>query len=167
MAKRFVADSCFWFALFEPRDQYHRAATSLQEQLTVHDLIVPWPTLYEALNTRLVRRPDRLARFKAIIERPSTSIVEDRSYRTDSLRIVLGPDPAYLQPGRPCHSFNDRGPLIEAPCPAYVQSKGLPRRMQPPRDNSPERVACRAHSGWLHRAAPHNSMLCGMRDFAM
>ena len=91
MAKRLVADSCFWFALFEPRDQYHRAATSLEEHLTVHDLIVPWPTLYEALNTRLVRRPDRLARFKAIIERSSTSIVEDGSYRTDSLRFVMGP----------------------------------------------------------------------------
>ena len=91
MAKRLVADSCFWFALFEPRDQYHRAATSLQEQLTVHDLIVPWPTLYEALNTRLVRRPDRLARFKAIIERSSTTIVEDGPYRNDSLRFVMGP----------------------------------------------------------------------------
>jgi hypothetical protein len=38
MATKIVADSGFWFALFEPRDQYHRSATGLQEELIVHDL---------------------------------------------------------------------------------------------------------------------------------
>ena len=89
MAKRIAADTCFWFALFDPSDSYHSEATILAEDLDIHQLVIPWPTLYEALNTRLLRRRHDLSRFKTMVEKPSTVLVEDGAYRDASLRFVL------------------------------------------------------------------------------
>ena len=89
MPKNIAADTCFSFALFNPSDKHHDEAMILEEDLNIHQLIVPWPTLYEALNTRLLRRRNDLSRFKAILEKPSTVLVEDGPYRNTSLRFVL------------------------------------------------------------------------------
>ena len=89
MPKKIVADTCFWFALFNPSDDYHDAASVIEDELSIHQLVVPWPTLYEALNTRMLRRRHEISRFKAIVERPSTVLIEDNPYRDSSLRFVL------------------------------------------------------------------------------
>lgn len=87
--KKIAADTCFWFALFDPSDRHYDEAMILEEDLSIHQLIIPWPTLYEALNTRLLRRRHEISRFKTIVERPGTVLVEDGPYRDASLRFVL------------------------------------------------------------------------------
>lgn len=89
MPKNIVVDSGFWFALFNERDRYHAEASILEEDLLVHRLIVPWPTLYEAVNTRFVRRSHDLARLKAIVTKTSSLIVDDGPYRVASLEYIL------------------------------------------------------------------------------
>lgn len=89
MPKKVAADSGFWFALFNERDKYHLDAQSIEEDLSVHSVIVPWPTLYETINTRFCRKKHNLVRFKALMDRSSTVIVDDSPYRKSSLEHVL------------------------------------------------------------------------------
>ncbi len=89
MPKKVAADSGFWFALFNERDKYHLDAQSIEEDLSVHSVIVPWPTLYETINTRFSRKKHNLVRLKALMDRPSTVIVDDGPYRNSSLEHVL------------------------------------------------------------------------------
>lgn len=89
MAKNIVADSGFWFGLFNARDNYHREACSIESSIAVHNLLVPWPSLYETMNTRLMRRrPDR-DRFRTYLRRTSTILLDDVSYRSSSLNYVI------------------------------------------------------------------------------
>lgn len=46
-----LVDSGFFFALFDPRDQHHAAAREKQEWLETLAVIMPWPILYETINT--------------------------------------------------------------------------------------------------------------------
>ncbi len=60
MPKKIVADTCFWFALLEPSDAHHDAARILEEELGIHQLVIPWPTLYETGRLRSTRCRDAL-----------------------------------------------------------------------------------------------------------
>src|SRR5712664_2647007 len=89
MLRKIVADSGFWIALFNERDDYHVAARAIEDFFPFHSLLVPWPTLYEALNTRLIRRPHDVARLKLFLAMPSTILIEDDAYKETSLQFVL------------------------------------------------------------------------------
>ena len=89
MAKKILVDTGFWFALFNERDDYHSEALALQDDIQIHSLLVPWPTLYEAVNTRFIRRKHDGARLKRFLELPSTILIEDEPYRESSLQFVL------------------------------------------------------------------------------
>lgn len=89
MAKNIIADSGFWFALFNERDEYHEEAIILEEDIRVHRILVPWPTLYETLNTRFIRRKHDVIRIRSFLEKPSTILLEDSFYREASLQFIL------------------------------------------------------------------------------
>jgi len=89
MSKKIIADSGYWFALFDERDKYHEEAQVLEDDMRVHTLLVPWPTLYESINTRLIRRRHNVVRFQKFLEMPSTFLIEDLPYRDASLEAVL------------------------------------------------------------------------------
>lgn len=87
---RLLVDSGFFFALFNPRDQHHSEACEKQEWLEIASVVVPWPILYETVNTRFTRSPDRIARFESIVhDRRRTEFVDDSPYREDALDQVL------------------------------------------------------------------------------
>jgi predicted nucleic acid-binding protein len=98
MGKRILVDTGFWFALYDSRDRYHDSALSLAEYLNPHWLIVPWPSLYETLNTRFVRRKNWLRSFEAAIHRDNVILLPDGSYRESALIDVFSND---LQQGKP------------------------------------------------------------------
>ncbi len=89
MAKKIIADSGYWFALFNERDKYHTEARVLEENIRVHTLLVPWPTMYESINSRLIRQSHNVIRLKHFLEMPSTVLIEDSHYRNASLEFVL------------------------------------------------------------------------------
>ena len=93
--ERVLVDSGFFFALFNERDRHHASACQLEGWLDLAQVILPWPILYETVNTRFVRRPANLAKFEAITRAPETFLLDDSPYRAASLGGVLA------QPGRP------------------------------------------------------------------
>lgn len=95
MPKNVAADSGFWFALFNERDKYHFDAKSIEQDFFVHRIIVPWPTLYETINTRFSRKKHNLVRLKVLMERSNTIIVDDSAYRNASLEQVLNASQPY------------------------------------------------------------------------
>jgi predicted nucleic acid-binding protein len=89
MSKKIIADSGYWIALFNERDEYHEQAQVLEEEMLVHTLLVPWPTLYETINTRLIRRGHDVVRLQKFLEKSSTVLIDDSIYRDSSLESVL------------------------------------------------------------------------------
>ena len=53
---RLLVDTGFFIALFDPRDNHHIDACEKQEYLENLSIVIPWPILYETINTRLVKR---------------------------------------------------------------------------------------------------------------
>lgn len=51
--------------------------------------VLAWPILYETVNTRLVRRPETLAKFKSIATGSETILLDDAPYREESLAGVV------------------------------------------------------------------------------
>ena len=96
-----LVDSGFFIALLDPRDRYHTEAGKKEEWLDVYSLVVPWPVLYETVNTRftrqMTRRPANRARFESLVLRsePQTIRLDDSSYRhkayADTLAQVKEP----------------------------------------------------------------------------
>ena len=84
-----LPDSGFFFALYDPRDTHHVSAYGKREWLELLPIVLPWPVLYEAVNTRFARRREVLARFDAIVMHPNTELLDDSPYRSDSYRTVL------------------------------------------------------------------------------
>ena len=84
-----LVDSGFFFALFDPRDQHHSDACEKQDWLESLSVVVPWPILYETINTRFVRRPETLVRFETILRAHDTVLLDDSPYRLDAYEDVL------------------------------------------------------------------------------
>ena len=57
-------------------------------------IVLPWPILYETVNTRLARRPETLAKFGTIARSPETVLLDDSPYREGSFATVLAQDAA-------------------------------------------------------------------------
>jgi len=89
MAKNILIDTGYWIALFNERDRHHTTARVLEDDLSIHTLLIPWPTLFECVDTRLARRKDSAIRFKQLPLRPRTALVDDSPYRHKSLHFVL------------------------------------------------------------------------------
>lgn len=83
-SKTLLVDSGYFFALFNPRDRYHADACEKQDWLEILSVVIPWPVLYETINTRFVRRPETVARFESLIRLPDTVLLDDAPYRLDA-----------------------------------------------------------------------------------
>lgn len=92
-----LPDSGFFMALYDPRDENHAAAQEKREWLDMLPIVLPWPVLYETVNTRFARRPAIMARFDAVVMHPDTRLLDDSRYRSDAYRTVM----AIEQRGRP------------------------------------------------------------------
>ena len=91
---RVLVDTGFFIALFNERDEHHASARRLEEWLDFVPIVIPWPILYETVNTRLARRSQNLAKFGAIVRLPETLLLDDTPYREDSFAAVLAQNPA-------------------------------------------------------------------------
>ena len=89
MSKNIVVDSGFWFALFNERDEHHNNALQIETSLDQLNLVIPWPTLYETINTRFVKNTKCKTGLKRYIDRPSTIKVNDTPYKEDALITIM------------------------------------------------------------------------------
>ena len=93
-AGRVLIDTGFFIALFNGRDQHHASSRQMEEWLDTIPILLPWPILYETMNTRLVRRPESLARFGAFTRSTEMMLLDDTLYREESLSALLSPNSA-------------------------------------------------------------------------
>lgn len=85
-----LVDTGFWIALLNERDRHHEDALKKSEILRNLTYILPWPTLYETLNTRLARRPNLVKKFvSGFLKRPNARIWDDGPYREAALEKTL------------------------------------------------------------------------------
>ncbi len=89
MAKNLLVDTGFWYALYDVKDNYHEDAQILADLLDESNLIIPWPCLYETLNTRFVKRRDWLDGFFAYSGHTNTVRLSDEPYRDNALEKVF------------------------------------------------------------------------------
>ena len=88
--KRLIVDSCVWFALLDKTDDKHKYADQIKRVLDIHELIVPFPTLYETINTRLSRNEYRQMEglFEHLQKEGQVVLIPDTKYRDKALQIV-------------------------------------------------------------------------------
>ena len=84
-----LADTSFWIALFDPRDQYHREATEKEQWLEGATIVMPWPIMYETVRTRLARRLERILLFDRYLKRPQIVFVDDSLLRDEAYRLAV------------------------------------------------------------------------------
>lgn len=90
-----VVDSCFWFSLLKNRDSdYHCEAVKIYEMLNEIGVcfIIPYPSLYETINTRLMKEGHReKARwfFTQLMSNANFVIASDDLYRHTAFQNTI------------------------------------------------------------------------------
>jgi hypothetical protein len=80
-SKPAILDTGFLFALFDSHDQYYEEAVANSQLVKNLPVIIPWPCLYETVNTRFVGNSIQLHRFEVFLKRPFIRIEDDNEYR--------------------------------------------------------------------------------------
>lgn len=88
-----LVDTGFWYALFDRRDSLHLAAEEKSARLRPLNIVIPWPVLYETLNTRFVSNRAVLRQFVGVLRRPGAVVLDDGPYRERALDVVSKPVP--------------------------------------------------------------------------
>ena len=86
--KNVVIDTGFWYALFDSSDEHHKQALDIYEQIKENNIIIPFPTLYETINTAFSKQSQWMQEFQEIIIQPNITKLFDEQYRDDALRIT-------------------------------------------------------------------------------
>jgi predicted nucleic acid-binding protein len=83
--QRVVCDTCFWFALLCGDDGNHKRAEEIRDAIERFYVIVPWPVLYETIDTGLVKNRERVEAFQRLLDEPGIQIFDDAPYRQQAL----------------------------------------------------------------------------------
>ena len=80
-----LIDSCFWYALFDDSDEHHYKAQKIKHYLDFGNIIIPFPVLYETLNTKFSKKEIWMSGFQEYMNRKTTSLIPDAKYREQAL----------------------------------------------------------------------------------
>lgn len=84
-----LVDTGIWYAMFDPRDQHQNQLKEKAELLELFQVILPWPTLYETLRTKMVRNKFALQRFEEYLKRPNLNYLDDTPYRDKAIELAF------------------------------------------------------------------------------
>lgn len=86
-----IVDTGFWIGLYDERDAHHGSAVEYWETYSQGNIfIVPYPSLYELIKTRLMRRKNSLDLFRRImLDKSQVCLVSDEKYKDSALEITL------------------------------------------------------------------------------
>jgi predicted nucleic acid-binding protein len=84
-----LADTGLWYALFDSSDQHHAAAKDKADVLTLMQVILPWPTVYETLRTKFVRNAIGLDKFERFLKGPNITCLDDAPFRAAAVELSL------------------------------------------------------------------------------
>lgn len=89
MADFALADTGYWIALFDPRDELHAEIEGTADLLDDFELVVPWPILYETLRTRFVRHRDWVLRLDDQLKRAPVNFIDDHDYCQEAYSLSV------------------------------------------------------------------------------
>lgn len=91
MGKSILVDTGFWYALFDRKDHgdNHETASTAYELFKAHNILVPWPSLYETLNTRFVKNRIILNTFEKILKGKQSILICDNDYKERALETTI------------------------------------------------------------------------------
>jgi len=84
-----LIDSGFWFAFFNETGNYHLNALAYEDYLKKYQLAIPWPSLYETLNTKLVKNKNSIINFEKVLSQSNVHFIEDHEFRKDAYNNTL------------------------------------------------------------------------------
>lgn len=84
--KTILIDSCYWIALYDTKKdpKLTLEAEAIEELIQDHNLIIPFPTLYEFVSSRLSRR-ETVLEFENLLYRHNITRLRDTKYRDKAL----------------------------------------------------------------------------------
>lgn len=85
MNKYILIDSGYWFGLLDKRDPYHIPANTIADLIEDYKIIVPYPSMYEILNSAFIKDKHRMVRFEEIMKSDKVEFIFDELYRDDAL----------------------------------------------------------------------------------
>lgn len=89
MAKSILIDTGFWFGLFSSRDKYHSEALEKYELFEHNTIVIPWPTLYETINTRFSKNPEVMKSFESFLKQSNVIKIDDSTYKDSAVESVF------------------------------------------------------------------------------
>lgn len=89
MSKFVLTDTSYWIGLVDPRDQHHSTSVAVRELISNQKIVLPWPCLYETLNTRLTRRRDQFLLFENEISKSGIQLLEDSDYKNTAINKIF------------------------------------------------------------------------------
>ena len=90
MSNKILIDTGFWFALYFPKDQYHEQSLELFDLISINaSILIPWPTLYETLNTRFVKQKDVMRKFEKVLYNSETLLIDDKYLKDNALEAIF------------------------------------------------------------------------------
>jgi len=83
---RYIIDTCFWIALYSPEKEPEQSveAEIISELIETSTIYIPYPTLYEFLNSKFSRK-GLVFNFEKLLSRPNFIKVYDEKYREKSM----------------------------------------------------------------------------------
>ncbi len=86
MKLKVLVDTCYWISLFDPTDDPRQTveAERISEEIEDEEIIIPFPTLYEFVNSRLSRREAKIE-FEQLLLRPNVTRLNDTKYKEKAL----------------------------------------------------------------------------------
>jgi predicted nucleic acid-binding protein len=84
-----LIDSGFWYALYDKRDSYYDKAQEIFEYFSIGNVLIPYPSLYETINTRFVKNEIGLRDFKLLITGQNVLLLDDQEYKSEALELTF------------------------------------------------------------------------------
>ena len=86
MNKKILIDTCYWISLYDPTDDPKQTVEAERISTVIEDeeIIIPFPTLYEFVNSRLSRREAKIE-FEQLLLRPNVIQLSDTKYKEKAL----------------------------------------------------------------------------------
>jgi len=88
-AKTVMVDTGCWYALCDAREGHHAEAVAKFSDIEQFRIALPWPCLYETLNTRLVKQALALRQFTNFIKRRNVEWLNDGDYRDAAYELTV------------------------------------------------------------------------------
>src|SRR6266436_6047392 len=84
-----IVASGVWYAMFDTHDGNYDRVADKADLLPMLTIVIPWPSAYETLRTKFVKKTIALQRFEDFLRAPNIAFVDDASFRDAALTLCM------------------------------------------------------------------------------